>query len=474
MDKARRPREKNTTFAVILNSRPNRFGKYAVYIRITQDRKVTKKKTAVEVAKKDFNSNGGKNNNWIRPSDPESKSKNNLLSSELDKVRGAFFKLKSESSTLPTASEILSSMANDSQGSSFIEFAHERTQQIYDAGGIRNWKCYVGFMNKLVDFLRIKMNNKKDLMFSEITPAFLSKFQSYLDNLNNSRSKNDSKKLSDTTKAAVFKVFKSLMKRAEELQIIDKNPFISFKYEKGDAEPKKKLDLAEIEALGALELKEGTLDWHSRNCFLFSFYCAGIRAGDLLLLRWKNVEGGRLVYQMGKNHKTRDLKLEPQATAILDLYRKQDAKPTDYIFPFMNSHKVYSDAVELSDRDKLPSDIKQKMFQDISSKNALINKSLKRLAVKAGIDKKVSMHISRHSFANIAVKKGVESNKVKSVLAHSNLKTTEAYMGEFSTKETDEVMDKVFGGTDKKAQLEELLKSMSKEDVSSVLKAMNF
>ena len=52
--------------------------------------------------------------------------------------------------------------------------------------------------------------------------------------------------------------------------------------------------------------------------------------------------------------------------------------------------------------------------------------------------------------------------------------TTEAYMGEFSTKETDEVMDKVFGGTDKKAQLEELLKSMSKEDVSSVLKAMNF
>ena len=77
-------------------------------------------------------------------------------------------------------------------------------------------------------------------------------------------------------------------------------------------------------------------------------------------------------------------------------------------------------------------------------------------------------------FNNIAVKKGVESNKVKSVLAHSNLKTTEAYMGEFSTKETDEVMDKVFGGTDKKAQLEELLKSMSKEDVSSVLKAMNF
>ena len=159
MDKARKPREKNTTFAVILNSRPNRFGKYAVYIRITQDRKVTKKKTAVEVAKKDFNSNGGKNNNWIRPSDPESKSKNNLLSSELDKVRGAFFKLKSESSTLPTASEVLSSMANDSQGSSFIEFAHERTQQIYDAGGIRNWKCYVGFMNKLVDFLNIKMNN---------------------------------------------------------------------------------------------------------------------------------------------------------------------------------------------------------------------------------------------------------------------------------------------------------------------------
>ena len=56
---------KKTTFALILNSRPNRFGKYAVYIRIIQDRKMTKVKTPVEVLKKDWNSKGAGTESWV-------------------------------------------------------------------------------------------------------------------------------------------------------------------------------------------------------------------------------------------------------------------------------------------------------------------------------------------------------------------------------------------------------------------------
>ena len=207
---------------------------------------------------------------------------------------------------------------------------------------------------------------------------------------------------------------------------------------------------------------------------MFSFYCAGIRAGDLLQLRWLNVEGGRLNYQMGKNHKTRDLKLVAQAAAILDLYRTEASKPTDYIFPFMDNRKTYAAAISQADRDTLPSDMKQKLFEEISTKNALINKSLKRLAGKAGISKKVSMHISRHSFASVAAQKGIESNKVKSLLAHSRLQTTEGYMGNFSTDENDKALESVFGSpADKKAQLLALIQGMSEEEITSVLATLD-
>ena len=135
---------KITTFALILNSRPNRFGKYAVYIRIIQDRNITKYKTSVEVAKQHWNPEGGKNENWIRQSDPEHISKNDALSKELVKIKDTYRKLKQNSAATPD--RIVSAMAAGETSPTFLKispkgmcgFAAERTQQILDAGGIRN------------------------------------------------------------------------------------------------------------------------------------------------------------------------------------------------------------------------------------------------------------------------------------------------------------------------------------------------
>ena len=481
---------KITTFALILNSRPNRFGKYAIYIRIIQDRKVTKVKTSVEVNKKDWNKDA-KNENWVRQNDPEYSNKNNTLVNELDAIKKAYQRLKKNSAATPE--RIIAAVNAGESSSTFLKvetskdragkvktimsgFAAERTQAILDAGGIRNWKKYNGFLNKLAGFMDKKMGHKKELLFSEITPEFVTRFDAYLHTLHNSRGKKEAgKMLHQNTIVVILNIFHTLIRKGMELGYTtpDKNPFLVFKYS-GIKTEKEKLDATEIQALEALGLEEGSLDWHSRNCFMFSFYCAGIRAGDLLQLRWLNVAGGRLNYQMGKNHKTRDLKLVPQAAAILDLYRSENSKPTDYIFPFMSNRKTYAGAISQADRDTLPSDMKQKLFEEISAKNALINKSLKRLALKAGISKKVSMHISRHSFASVAAQKGLPSNKVKGLLAHSKLQTTEGYMGNFDTSEYDEALESVFGNpNDKKAQLLALIQGMNEEELTSVLSVLN-
>ena len=54
------------------------------------------------------------------------------------------------------------------------------------------------------------------------------------------------------------------------------------------------------------------------------------------------------------------------------------------------------------------------------------------------------MHISRHSFAHIAQESGAESSAIKNILGHSNLATTERYMGSFDTTKTDETLRNVF------------------------------
>lgn len=471
------------TYRFELNAKPNKKQQYNILLCITIAGKRKRVKTDIYLNRKSDFSTEYKGDKWIKPSNPDAKKLNQELADILDEAKKTFKELK-EDDAAPTAENVARLVKGEEKSKTFLKieagdltgFAAERTQQILDAGGIRNWKCYNGFLNKLAGFLDKKMNHKKELLFSEITPEFLTRFDAYLHTLHNSRSKKEAgKMLHQNTIAVVLKVFRAMMKEAVKLGYItaDKNPFLVFTYSKVKTE-KEKLDAAEIQALEALELAEGSLDWHSRNCFLFSFYCAGIRAGDLLQLRWLNVEGGRLNYQMGKNHKTRDLKLVAQAAAILDLYRTEASKPTDYIFPFMDNRKTYAGAISQADRDTLPSDMKQKLFEEIGTKNALINKSLKKLAEKAGISKKLSMHISRHSFAKAAAQKGIESNKVKSLLAHSKLQTTEGYMGNFSTDENDKALESVFGSpADKKAQLLALIQGMSKEEVESVLATLD-
>lgn len=475
------------TYRFELNAKPNRNKKYNILLCVTIAGKRKRIKTDIYLSsKKHFNSKC-RGNNWVRESEPSHKAWNEALADLLEDARKTYKELK-EDEAAPTADNVARLVKGEEQPKLFLRveddgmagFAAEKAQEIYNAGGIANWKKYNGLLNKLAGFLDKEMKHKKELLFSEITLEFVTRFDAYLHTLHNSRSKKEAtKKLHPNTIAVILNKFNTLMRKGMKLGYIspDKNPFLVFEYEREKPTTKEKLNASEIQALEALELEEGSLDWHSRNCFLFSFYCAGIRAGDLLQLRWLNVEGGRLNYQMGKNHKERDLLLVPQAAAILVMYRTGASKPTDYVFPFMDNRKTYAGAITQADKDTLPSDLKRKLYEDISAKNALINKSLKRLAEKADISKKLSMHISRHSFASVAAQKGLTGNQVKGLLAHSRLQTTEGYMGNFTTDENDKALESVFASmkqpTDKKAQLLALIQGMSDEDVAAVLKTIN-
>jgi site-specific recombinase XerD len=74
----------------------------------------------------------------------------------------------------------------------------------------------------------------------------------------------------------------------------------------------------------------------------------------------------------------------------------------------------------------------------------LINKYLKTIAKKAEINKNISTHTARHSFADIARKKINNIYNLSKTLGHSDLKITEAYLASFDEEAVDNTLDEVF------------------------------
>jgi site-specific recombinase XerD len=73
-----------------------------------------------------------------------------------------------------------------------------------------------------------------------------------------------------------------------------------------------------------------------------------------------------------------------------------------------------------------------------------LNKQLKKITPAIGIEKKVSMHIARHTFGNISGDK-IPVQMLQKLYRHSHISTTINYQSNFIFRDTDEALEKVIG-----------------------------
>lgn len=459
-------REKRITFAFHIDNRPNRNGKHVIYIRVTQNKKHKHIRTSVEVANLTWFNKNARFENWVKTRDPEAAKKNETLAKELEEVKQAYSDIIEEQS-VATPHRIKAKVEEAPEATSFLEFVREHNESLHANGQIRYWKQFRDLANKLELFR--KKRRMPDILFVDLTVPFLDKFEKFLQQLPNQRDKDSGKVLNKNTILNSMKRFRTLTRKAVKLGYLsaDKDPFLNYEFHWLPT-TKDKLESDEIERIIELGLEEGSMLWHARNCFLFSYYCAGIRVGDLIQLRWRNVEGGRIVYQMGKNHKDRDNILVSQAKAILKSYDHEGKQRDDYIFPLLTNDKPYAKHVTQNEKDTMSVELKTALFNDISAKTALLNKYLKQIAELAGIDKHLSFHVSRHSFARLAKERKTDSGVIQGLLAHSSLKTTEGYMGQFDTSVEDAAMERIFDDGDE-TKLDDLVGKLTPEQKAALL-----
>ncbi|WP_108802128.1 site-specific integrase [Aquimarina sp. Aq107] len=320
-----------------------------------------------------------------------------------------------------TSTDVVNALKDGRKDSSFFKLAEEYINELRTQGKFNRANPDSSRIKLFKEFLK-----GSDIQFHEIDTALLKRFKTYILTKTNQRGKTSAERSVMNT----FVVIRTLFNRAITEGRADQKDYSFGKSKiqiKFPETVKVGLDEKEISHIESLELEHYSPIWHTRNVFLFSFYLAGIRISDVLNVRWSDIQDDRIIYRMNKNNKVDSLKLSEKVKSIINYYRHDKKSKHDYIFPELKKAN-------------------QKDLKDINAKVKTavkkFNKYLKEIAKQAEIDKKVTTHIARHSFGNIAGDK-ISPQMLQKLYRHSHLSTTIGYQGNFIHKDTDEALDNV-------------------------------
>lgn len=451
------------TFNFELKTTPNKRGKYPIYLRITENRKLRRVKTTIELSRiADWN----KDKQRIRSSEPSYVAWNDQLDIELERAKSQYRELKEEG--VATTRQLIRNLKGMSDAPTLLIYARRVQDSFKEIGQLASYNKYRDSVNKLEAYLTDSHGSVQDVIFAEVTVDFVEHYRLFLSQLPNSRKRMGEEHLHPNSVAKHMKVLRAIINRAIEQDHFmkkDSNPFDALDI-KEIPTVKAKLQDGEISILETIDLPVGSLMNDARNAYLLSMYCAGMRLGDVIQLRWLNFENGRLTYQMGKNYKIVDVKLVPKAEMILAAYRKQGDKSTDYVFPYLDNDAQYAKYITVDEKKSMPARIAEQLFTTINTREAGINKQLKAIAKRAGV-KEFTFHSSRHTFARQAHKRGVSNVEIQNLMAHSSLNVTERYMKSLNTDMEDEALIKVFAPVSKEEQVKDLLAKLKQLGLSS-------
>ena len=173
-------------------------------------------------------------------------------------------------------------------------------------------------------------------------------------------------------------------------------------------------------------------------------YGAGLRVSELIRLRIKDVDLDRaqLTVRSGKGDKDRMTVLPERLTEALrrhrerlrELYDKDRRAGVDGVWlPESIEHKAPRAGEEwiwqwLFPSRQLSVDPRSDRKRRHHVQDAAFQTAIKSAAVRAGIPKRVTPHVLRHSFATHLLERGVDIRTVQDLLGHTDVSTTQIYL----------------------------------------------
>ena len=169
----------------------------------------------------------------------------------------------------------------------------------------------------------------------------------------------------------------------------------------------------------------------ARDLWVFSYLSNGMNVADICALRRSDLDTktNKLNFVRKKTARSKKgnqskivAKLFPESWAIIERQGNPDKRPAAYVFLFSSmSAKQQKDAIHQV--------VKQ------------INKYMSRIGQTLGIDGHVNTYAARHSFATILLQSDAPLAFISQSLGHTNLKTTQSYLGSFDDEKTKGYLD---------------------------------
>jgi site-specific recombinase XerD len=273
-----------------------------------------------------------------------------------------------------------------------IEYHNQKIKNTLAPGSIRNFGITENYVKKFL----IEKKNTSDIYLKQLNYEFLTDFQIYLSNV---WPAGHPKALSNNTVMKHIQRLRKIVTLAYHMEWINRDPFVRWKmtFEKTNREFLSEVELRNLENKVFVSSR---LD-RVRDLFVFSCY-TGISYVDIMNLTPNHLvlgmDGGNWI--MTKRQKTNSTVKVPLLAQALDIVNKYKDHPTTAVngslLPVLSNEKL--------------------------------NVFLKEVANFVGIQKNLTFHMARHTFATtVTLSNGVPIETVSKLLGHSKIATTQIY-----------------------------------------------
>lgn len=267
-------------------------------------------------------------------------------------------------------------------------------------GKTRTAETYAATLNSFRKFRK-----DKDLMLDSICSDTMEAYEAWHKSRGNS----------PNTISFYTRILRAVYHRAVENEIIENRYPFRHVYTGVDKTVKRAISLTLVKKIKILDLPIlSSLDF-ARDMFLLSFYLRGMSFIDMTFLKKTDLNNGYLTYRRRKTGQQLTIEWTKEMQAIVDKYPDN---PTQYLLPIIKTQGVNERCA----------------YRNIGYN---INHSLKKIAVKAGINIPLTMYVARHSWASAAKAKGIPLSVISEGMGHNSEATTQIYLASLETSVVD-------------------------------------
>ncbi len=166
--------------------------------------------------------------------------------------------------------------------------------------------------------------------------------------------------------------------------------------------------------------------YFSWRLYMFAFFAQGMCFIDVAYLRKECFKDGMCTYYRKKTNKLVEVQVNEGMQQIIDSLA-DEVKDSPYVFPIVTGEGAEA----------------RKQYESALRSQ---NRRLKALAKLACVEKKLSMHVARHSFATIVRSGGMPAGVISEMMGHSTEKMTHNYFASFDRSYSEQAYHIIVSG----------------------------